>query len=47
MDIGLNVRAKRSWDGASDDEIVETAQIKFKRLLGKLPRNGVKMTVNH
>lgn len=38
MDVGLKFKAKRSWEGSADNENVESAQIKFKRLLGRISR---------
>ena len=36
MDVGLKFKAKRSWEGSTDNEKAESAQIKFKRLLGRI-----------
>lgn len=35
MEVELNARSKRHWEDSLDGETVETAQVKFKRLLGK------------
>ena len=35
MEVELNARSKRQWEDSLDGETVETAQVKFKRLLGK------------
>lgn len=35
MDIRLKFKAKRPWEGSSNNEIEDATQVKFKRLLGK------------